>query len=70
MGGPSVSEAKFAGMTANERLYSAGLSNSFDQAARRRDRARMIEILGKAGLANQADEIIDAILADPKRYAF
>ena len=62
-GGPSVPESKFAGMTTNERLYTAGLLDLFDQAARRRDRALMIEVLGKVELADQAVEIVDAILA-------
>ena len=57
-------------MTTNERLYSAGLLGSFEQAARRRDRARMIEMLGKVELADQADQISDTILANPTRYGF
>lgn len=63
-------ESKFAGMTTNERLFAAGLLDTFNQAARRRDRARMIEVLSKVELADQADKIADGILADPKRYGF
>jgi hypothetical protein len=44
--------------------------DAFDQAASTRDRDRMIEVLGKAELADQAESIADAILADPKRYGF
>lgn len=43
---------------------------TFDQAARMRDRDRMIEVLGKVELADQADKIADGILADPKRYGY
>jgi hypothetical protein len=53
-------------MTTNERLFVAGLLDTFDQAARSRDRVRMIEVLGKVDLADQADKIADSILADPK----
>jgi len=65
-----VPETKFAGMTTNERLFAAGLLDTFDLAARRRDRARMIEVLGKVELADQAERIADGICADPKRYGF
>ena len=57
-------------MTANERLFAAGLLDAFDQAARRRNRPRMVEILGKVELADQAEEIADAIVAEPERYGF
>ena len=65
-----MAEAKFAGMTANERLPTAGLLEVFDQAARGRDRARIIEVLGKVELADQAEDIADAILIEPQRYGF
>ena len=65
-----MAEPKFAGMTANERLFAAGLLDAFDQAARRRNRPRMVEILGKVELADQAEEIADAIVAEPERYGF
>jgi hypothetical protein len=65
-----VPEPKFAGMSTNERLFEAGLMETFDQAARMRDRDRMIEVLGKVELADQADKIADGILADPKRYGY
>jgi hypothetical protein len=63
-------EAEYAGMTTNERLLVAGLLDAFDAAARARDRARMIEILGRVELGDQADWIADTILADPQRYGF
>lgn len=58
----------FGGMTTNERLSFAGLMPDWDEAARSRDRTRMIEILSKVDLANQADQIADTLLANPKRY--
>jgi hypothetical protein len=60
----------FAGMTTNERLYSAGLMPEWDDAAYSRNREKMIEILGRVGLAGQADNIAENVLADPKRYGF
>ena len=63
-------EPKLAGMTTNERLLATGRVDAFDQAARMRDRDRMIELLGEVDLADQADSIADGILSDPKRYGF
>jgi len=65
-----VPEPRLAGMTTNERLLATGLMDAFGQAARMRDRDRMIEVLGKVELADQAGSIADGILADPKRYGF
>lgn len=59
-----------AGMTTNERLFFAGLMPEFDAAAHSRNSERMVEILCKIGLGNQADEIAGAVLADPKRYGY
>jgi hypothetical protein len=42
----------------------------WDIAARSRDRKRMIEILSNVDLANQADQIADTVIANPKRYGF
>jgi hypothetical protein len=50
--------------------YVAGLMPERDAAAISRDRKRMVEILGEVGLASQADQIADAVLANPKRYGF
>lgn len=60
----------FGGMTTNERLYFAGLTPEWDSAAQSRDRERMVAILGRVGLANQADQIAESVLANPKRYGF
>ncbi len=65
---PSPPRIDFRGMTTNERLYSAGLMPDWDIAALSRDRKRMIEILSKVDLANQADQIADTVLANPKQY--
>jgi len=65
---PSPPQIDFAGMTTNERLYVAGLLPDWDAAAASRNRKRMVEILGKVGLASQGDQIADAVLANPKRY--
>jgi hypothetical protein len=65
-----MAEAKFAGMTTNERVYMAGLADTFDQPARARNRARMIEVLGMVELGDQADQIADTILSEPERYGF
>lgn len=65
-----VPEPKLVGMTTNERLLAAGLMDAFGQAARTRDRDRMIDVLDKVELADQAESIADGILANPKRYGF
>jgi hypothetical protein len=66
----SPPQIDFAGMTTNERLGGAGLISEWDAAAKSRDRSRMIEILGKVGLASQADNIADTVLANPRCYGF
>lgn len=50
-------------MTVNERLFEAGLLDAFDAAAKAQDRAKMISILSKVGLADQAAHITDTSLA-------
>lgn len=35
-----------------------------------RDRSRMVSIRGKVGLASPADQIADAVIANPKGYGF
>lgn len=59
----------FAGMTVNERLFSAGILDQFDAAARRRDRLAMLSLLRRVSLTErQAAETADTILADPSFY--
>jgi hypothetical protein len=63
-------DPRFRGMTTNERLLAVGLHEKFGDAARKRDRAAMTEILSQVDLASQADTIINAILANPSKYGF
>ena len=59
----------YAGMTVNERLFAAGLLAVFDDAARKRDRDKMIELLRRVEVETP-EWSVDAILADPGRYGF
>jgi hypothetical protein len=58
----------YSGMTVNERLYEAGLLDAWDAAASSRNRDRLIELLGKVGLSEQAEWISSTVLSNPKRY--
>lgn len=62
--------SQYGGMTVNERLFEAGLSAEWDAAARSRNRARMIELLGKVDLEDQAEWMADTILSNPGKYGF
>jgi hypothetical protein len=55
-------------MTTNERLFEAGLLSEWDGAKRSRNRERMIELLGKVDLGDQAEWIADTILSNPRKY--
>jgi len=63
-------ESRYAGMTTNERLFDAGLLLEWSAAARSRNRERMIELLGKVDLADQAEWIVDTTLSNPAKYGF
>jgi hypothetical protein len=63
-------ESQYAGMTTNERLFEAGLLSEWNAAARSRNRERMIELLGKVDLGDQAEWIADTVLANPGKYGF
>ena len=63
---PSIIDFKV--MTTNERLFSAGLMPEWDAATKARNREKMIEILCRVGLRDQADEIAGRVLTDPKRH--
>ena len=65
-----MTDSKYSGMTTNERLFEAGLLDTFDQAARRRDRAAMIAALDQVELEDQSAHVADTILANPKFYGF
>jgi hypothetical protein len=60
----------YSGMTVNERLAVAGLFAQWDDAVRRRDRARMIAILQHVGLDADAETIAGTILKNPAHYGF
>ena len=70
---PTVAETsprdKFRGMTVNERLFAAGLLGDFDEAARRRDRRKMIDILTQVG-DDTPERTTDTILRNPETYGF
>lgn len=57
----------YGGMTVNERLVESGLITEWDSATDSRDRQRMIDVLKKVDLGNQAEQIADRALARPKR---
>jgi hypothetical protein len=57
-------------MTVNERLDEAGIMDAWAAAAISRNRDHMIGLLGQVELSEQAERIVDTILADPKRYGF
>lgn len=60
----------YPGLALYELLFAAGLLDAFRVAVRPpRDRARMIELLTRAG-AQSPDASVTAILRDPERYGF
>ena len=60
----------YGGMTTNERLFAAGLLSKWDDAVRKRERARMIELLSRVDLGQQAESIADTVLSNPSKYGF
>ena len=56
-------------MTVNERLFTAGLLDAFGEAARRRDRDQMIELLRRVEIET-SEWSVDTILEHPERYGF
>ena len=64
---------KYAGMTLNERLWSAKLIERWDAAVRARDRAAMLDILAQVEIADGPKGrvwIVDTTLADPRKYGY
>jgi hypothetical protein len=57
-------------MTTNDRLFDAGLLSEWNAAARSHNRDRMIELLGKVDLEDQAEWIADTILSNPASTAY
>lgn len=62
-------EPSLAGMTVNERLSHVGIMDRWDEAARRRDRGTMIALLEQVEVP-EPHLIVDAALADPRKYGF
>lgn len=61
----------FSGMTVTERLYACGMMADFDQAAKIRNRDKIIEILLEVGLTeDQATQAAEATMSDPARYGY
>jgi len=61
---------KYTGMTVNERLFSAGLMNEFDNACKVRNRADIIGLLNQVELEDQSSDIADSILKSPGFYGY
>lgn len=61
--------SRYAGMTVNERLFDAGLTDAFDAAARARDRAEMIRLLIEVDVEDAAWSA-DTILKRPEPYGY
>jgi hypothetical protein len=60
---------KLSGMTVNERLSYLGTTGQWEAAARRQDRATMVRLLLEVEVA-APESIVDAILANPKKFGF
>ena len=52
----------FAGMTVNERLFSAGLLPEWDDAIADQNRGKLAELLDQVQLKDQSSEIIESAL--------
>lgn len=62
---------KYLGMTLNEMLFKSGLMQDFDDAAKKRDRTKLLEILQKIEIDTQEREkIIETILSSPEKYGY
>jgi hypothetical protein len=59
----------YAGMTVNERLFDASLIDSFEVAARARDRTKIISLLQKVFVENP-EFTADTILENPTKYGY
>ena len=58
-------------MTIRERLFEAGLTSEYDEAAMNRDREKLREILGQVGLTpEESKESVDTLLSDPGKYGY
>ena len=69
--GVSGQRPDYAGMTVNERLFSAGLLKEFDAAIGSGDRHRAIEILELVAIsADGAAQTVDTVLRNPSKYGY
>ncbi|HKD48921.1 MAG TPA: hypothetical protein VKB67_14630 [Rhizomicrobium sp.] len=57
----------YSAMAVNERLFAAGLLDSYDAAVRAGDTALMVRLLGEVDLAHEAQHIVAAVMAHPTR---
>lgn len=61
----------YDGMTVNERRYEAKLIELFDEAIKRRDKDKAIEILISVELSlDDAKKCCEAIFTNPKKYGY
>jgi hypothetical protein len=62
-------QRSLAGMTVNERLSHVGTMARWREAAQRRDRETMIALLEQVEVPDP-HLVVDAMLADPKKFGF
>lgn len=71
MSRPRPLNEELQGMTVNKRLCACGLLDAFDDEARRRDQAAMIELLMQAAATQeQAEGTVATTLSNPEKYGF
>jgi len=64
-------ETELKGMTVNERLFFLGLIDQWDEAAKTRNRPKMIEVLIQCKFTKeQSEQTTDAVLKNPAKYGF
>jgi hypothetical protein len=66
-----MNEQDLKGMNVNERLLAMGLFAEWDAAAKARDGEALRTLLRKVYFTEQqANQTVEALLANPKRYGF
>jgi hypothetical protein len=64
-------DEELGGMTVNERLFVCGVLDKWEDAAMRRCRQDMIEVLRSVAMTEQqAEWTTDTVLKNPKQYGF
>jgi hypothetical protein len=63
-------KSPYSGMTLNERIVISGHLSEWDAAVYAADRKKMIEILERVDMGNQAESLADQILSNPEFYGF